>query len=92
MTDQPLFDITPTAKLVAGDKVRFKTMFGLEVATVVDLRKEPLSGFPMVTLDTESGDRISVDVARAYLICRACSTELAVHGGERCTWCLAGQP
>lgn len=51
-----------TRRIAVGDVVDVQTIYGDEHGTVVELGTE--DGFPMVTLDTESGDRITVSIAR----------------------------
>jgi len=60
MTDG-LFDMEP-APLHPGDKVTVQTMWGIEAGTVTGVTHE--DGFPMVELDLENGDTITIDVAR----------------------------
>lgn len=60
-----LFDMQPEEPLRPGDKVVVQTIYGDDAGTVVDVVLE--EGFPMVCLDLDSGDRITVNLAR----CRA---------------------
>lgn len=61
--DTPLFDVSPMARLASGDDVWLETMWGRERCTVVKVHHDQ-DGFPMATLVTRSGDRISVNIAR----------------------------
>ena len=63
MTDG-LFDMEPVI-LRAGDHVDVQTMWGIEAGTVTGVTHE--NGYPMVELDLESGDTITIDVARCKL-------------------------
>lgn len=63
MDDEPtLFDATPVPRLQKGDRVLVQTMWGQEEAVVVDVHYD--DGYPMVSCDTESGDCITLGVAR----------------------------
>jgi len=60
MTDG-LFDMEP-APLHPGDKVQVQTIWGNETGTVTGVTRE--DGYPMVELDMENGDTITIEVAR----------------------------
>ena len=63
MTDG-LFDMEPVP-LEAGDQVLVQTIWGDEVGTVTGVTRE--NGYPMVQLDLENGDTITIEVARCKL-------------------------
>lgn len=64
MSDQEaLFEVEPSARLERGDKVRIQTMWGIEFATVQRVLVDG-EGFPMVQLATQSGDKITINIAR----------------------------
>ena len=60
--DQGLFpEEIPRLELHKGDRVRIQTIWGSEICTVVKILRDE---FPMVMLDTEAGDRVTINVAR----------------------------
>lgn len=63
MPDDGLFPVAPSARLVRGDKVRIRTMWGVEFCDVMDITRDS-DDWPMVTLRTLSGDTITINVAR----------------------------
>jgi hypothetical protein len=50
------------SEIRVGDAVRVQTIWGEERGTVRDFTRQ--AGFPMVEVDMENGDTISVNVAR----------------------------
>lgn len=60
MTDG-LFEMEPVI-FHAGDRVAVQTIWGAETGTVTGVTHE--NGYPMVELDLENGDTITIDVAR----------------------------
>lgn len=63
MSEEALFDVEPVARLQKGDKVRIQTMWGVEFGVVEKVEPDAI-GFPMVQLSTQSGDRITINIAR----------------------------
>lgn len=59
---EALFDLEPTLVEV-GDVVQAQTIYGAETGTVTEKGVDD-AGFPLVTLALESGDTITVGVAR----------------------------
>lgn len=62
----PLFDVDPSPRLAKGDRVLVQTMWGEERAMVLRVIYE--DNFPLVQVETPSGDRISISVARVTRI------------------------
>lgn len=62
MSDLPLFDIEPGPRLSKGDVVRVQFMWGIELATVLNVRC--CDGFVLVDLRTAAGDEVSVTPGR----------------------------
>lgn len=61
--DAGLFDVEPAPALYVGQDVVVRTMWGDESARVLAVFYDD-DGHPMVKLATNSGDTISVSVAR----------------------------
>ena len=57
-----LFEL-PATPIEVGDPVRVQTIYGLETGVVVEKGVDP-EGFPIVSVDTRSGDRITIGVGR----------------------------
>lgn len=62
-----LFEEPTRVPLTKGDQVEVDTMWGSERATVIDLTRDD-DGFPLVTLNTASGDTITVNRARVKAV------------------------
>lgn len=58
-----LFEIEPTP-ISPGDRVRVQTIYGNELGIVEQVFADA-EGYPMVTVRTRSGDKISLGIARA---------------------------
>ena len=56
-----LFDMEPV-HLEVGDEVVVQTIWGDETGAVAGVTRE--DGYPMVQLDLENGDTITIEVAR----------------------------
>lgn len=61
--DEGLFSVKPSARLTRGDKVRIQTIWGMEFCDVMDVTRDD-DDWPMVTLRTLSGDKITINIAR----------------------------
>lgn len=58
-----LGDLESRPRLAIGQLVTIQTIWGKEEGIVTGVNKSP-HGFPLVTVDTASADRITLDVAR----------------------------